>query len=103
VTCKKTKEYASKYGREVIKLCSKVEEDMVDFDEAEKTEMLTSLGVEASGLDQIIKKDCKTWSYEFFTAGVKEVRAWTIAKIQQHQKQQQLSIMTLKKDLSVLK
>ncbi len=76
---KKLKEYASKYGREVIKLCSKVEEDMVDFDEAEKTEMLTSLGVEASGLDQIIKKGfAKLGLMSYFTAGVKEVRAWTI-------------------------
>jgi ribosome-binding ATPase len=76
---KKLKEYANKYGREVIKLCSKVEEDMVDFDEEEKAEMLTSLGVEASGLDQIIKKGfAKLGLMSYFTAGVKEVRAWTI-------------------------
>jgi hypothetical protein len=75
------KEYAKKYNREVIKLCSKVEEDMVDFDDEEKNEMLSSLGVEASGLDQIIKIGFdKLGLMSYFTAGVKEVRAWTIYK-----------------------
>ncbi|MGW8169355.1 MAG: redox-regulated ATPase YchF [Sulfurovaceae bacterium] len=78
---KKLKDYASKFNREVIKLCSKVEEDMVDFDDEEKAEMLSSLGVEQSGLDQIIKKGfAKLGLMSYFTAGVKEVRAWTIHK-----------------------
>ncbi len=78
---KKLKDYASKFNREVIKLCSKVEEDMVDFDDEEKQEMLSSLGVEQSGLDQIIKKGfAKLGLMSYFTAGVKEVRAWTIHK-----------------------
>lgn len=77
----KLKEYASKYNREVIKLCSKVEEDMVDFDDEEKNEMLASLGVESSGLDQIIKIGfSKLGLMSYFTAGVKEVRSWTIGK-----------------------
>jgi len=76
---KKLKDYAAKYNREVIKLCSKVEEEMVDFDDEEKAEMLSSLGVKESGLDQIIKKGfAKLGLMSYFTAGVKEVRAWTI-------------------------
>ena len=75
------KEYATQRGREVIKLCAKVEEEMVEFDEEEKTEMLESLGVEESGLDQIIRKGFdKLGLMSYFTAGVKEVRAWTIRK-----------------------
>jgi ribosome-binding ATPase len=71
--------YAQGLNREVIKLCSKIEEDMVDFEEEEKTEMLASLGVAESGLDQIIKKGfSKLGLMSYFTAGVKEVRAWTI-------------------------
>lgn len=71
--------YATKNHREVIKLCAKVEEDMVEFDEEEKNEMLQSLGVAASGLEQIIKKGfAKLGLMSYFTAGVKEVRAWTI-------------------------
>ncbi len=75
------KEYASKYNREVIKLCAKIEEEMVSFDEDEKQEMLESLGVEESGLDQIIRKGFdKLGLMSYFTAGVKEVRSWTIKK-----------------------
>ena len=75
------KEYAKKYDREVIKLCAKIEEEMVTFDEDEKKEMLESLGVEESGLDQIIRKGFdKLGLMSYFTAGVKEVRSWTIKK-----------------------
>ncbi len=75
------REYAAKHDREVIKLCAKIEEEMVEFDEEEKTEMLESLGVEESGLDQIIRKGFdKLGLMSYFTAGVKEVRAWTIRK-----------------------
>jgi ribosome-binding ATPase YchF (GTP1/OBG family) len=65
----------------VIKLCAKIEEEMVEFDEEEKLEMLESLGVEESGLDQIIRKGFeKLGLMSYFTAGVKEVRAWTIKR-----------------------
>jgi GTP-binding protein YchF len=75
----KLKEFAASKNREVIKLCAKIEEEMVSFDEEEKLEMLESLGVSESGLDQIIKK-CfsKLGLMNYFTAGVKEVRSWTI-------------------------
>ena len=75
------REYAAKHDREVIKLCAKIEEEMVEFDDEEKAEMLESLGVEESGLDQIIRKGFdKLGLMSYFTAGVKEVRAWTIRK-----------------------
>ena len=75
----KLKEYAAERNSEVIKLCAKIEEEMVSFDEEEKAEMLESLGVEESGLDQIIRKGfSRLGLMSYFTAGVKEVRAWTI-------------------------
>ncbi|WP_295418085.1 redox-regulated ATPase YchF [Sulfurovum sp.] len=78
---KALKAYAAERNREVIKLCAKVEEDMVDFDEEEKAEMLADLGIDESGLDQIIHKGFdKLGLQSYFTAGVKEVRAWTIRK-----------------------
>ncbi|MBN2825394.1 MAG: redox-regulated ATPase YchF [Campylobacterales bacterium] len=78
---KAVREYADTRGSQVIKLCSKVEEEMVDFDDEEKAEMLGSLGVEESGLDQIIHEGFdKLGLMSYFTAGVKEVRAWTIRK-----------------------
>ena len=75
------KEYASNRGYEVIKLCAKVEEDMVDFEDDERAEMLADLGVTQSGLEQIIHRGFdKLGLQSYFTAGVKEVRAWTIRK-----------------------
>jgi GTP-binding protein YchF len=77
----KLKAYAAERNSEVIKLCAKVEEDMVDFEEEEKEEMLADLGVTESGLEQIIHKGFdKLGLQSYFTAGVKEVRAWTIRK-----------------------
>lgn len=76
---KALKEYASSNGCEVIKLCSKLEEEMVGMDEGERVEFLSSLGCEMSGLEQIIQKGFeKLGLISYFTAGVKEVRAWTI-------------------------
>ena len=73
------KAYASERNSEVIKLCAKMEEEMVDFDDDERNEMLTDLGVKESGLEQIIHKGFdKLGLMSYFTAGVKEVRAWTI-------------------------
>ncbi len=78
---KTLKEYAQKRGSEVIKLCAKIEEEMVALDEEEKKEFLKELGVEESGLEQIIRKSFdKLGLMSYFTAGVKEVRAWTIKK-----------------------
>ena len=77
----KLKAYADERNYEVIKLCAKVEEDMVDFEDDERDEMLADLGVTESGLDQIIHKGFdKLGLMSYFTAGVKEVRAWTIRK-----------------------
>jgi GTP-binding protein YchF len=76
---KTLKAYAEERNYEVIKLCAKIEEDMVDFDDEERDEMLEDLGVTESGLEQIIHKGFdKLGLMSYFTAGVKEVRAWTI-------------------------
>jgi GTP-binding protein YchF len=75
------KAYATERNSEVIKLCAKMEEEMVEFDDDERDEMLADLGVKESGLEQIIHKGFdKLGLQSYFTAGVKEVRAWTIRK-----------------------
>jgi hypothetical protein len=75
----KLRAYADERNSEVIKLCAKMEEEMVEFDDEEREEMLADLGIEESGLDQIIHKGFnKLGLQSYFTAGVKEVRAWTI-------------------------
>ena len=75
------KEHAQKNNCELIKLCAKVEEELIGLDDDEAQEFLTDLGVEESGLEQIIHKGFdKLGLMSYFTAGVQEVRAWTIRK-----------------------
>ncbi|PAF53143.1 redox-regulated ATPase YchF [Helicobacter sp. 13S00482-2] len=75
------KQYAQAHNAEVIMLCAKLEEDMVGMEESERKEFLDSLGCKESGLEQIIRVGfCKLGLISYFTAGVKEVRAWTIHK-----------------------
>ncbi len=75
------KDHAAKTGCEVIKLCAKIEEELVELEDDERDEFLRDLGVEESGLEQIIRKGFdKLGLMSYFTAGVKEVRAWTIRK-----------------------
>ncbi len=66
---------------EVIKLCAKIEEELVELSDEERDDFLNELGVAESGLEQIIHKGFdKLGLMSYFTAGVKEVRAWTICK-----------------------
>ncbi len=73
------KAHAEKNGSEVVTICGKLESEISSLDsQEEKTEFLESLGLMESGLDQLIQKayhllDLRT----YFTAGEKEVRAWT--------------------------
>ncbi len=78
---KALKEHAQKSGFDVIKLCAKIEEELVGLQEDEAKEFLTELGIKESGLEQIIKTAfAKLGLISYFTAGVKEVRSWTIHK-----------------------
>jgi hypothetical protein len=73
--------HATAQNCEVIKLCAKVEEELIGLDDEERDDFLRELGVEESGLNQIIHKGFdKLGLMSYFTAGVKEVRAWTIRK-----------------------
>jgi len=72
---------AAKTNSDVIVLCAKIEEELVGLEDDEAQEFLTDLGIEESGLTQIIHKGFdKLGLISYFTAGVKEVRAWTIKK-----------------------
>ncbi len=78
---KAIKAHAAKSGFEVITLCAKIEEELVELEEEEAKEFLTDLGVEESGLEKIIHTAfAKLNLISYFTAGVMEVRAWTITK-----------------------
>jgi len=78
---KAVKQHAKGVDCEVIKLCAKIEEELVGLEDNEAQEFLDDLGVKESGLAQIIRKGFdKLGLMSYFTAGVKEVRSWTIAK-----------------------
>ncbi|WP_334088715.1 redox-regulated ATPase YchF [Helicobacter typhlonius] len=78
---KKVREYALQNGGIAIKLCAKIEEEMVGMSDEERGEFLASLGASESGLTQIIREGfARLGLMSYFTAGVKEVRAWTITK-----------------------
>lgn len=77
----KVREYAQQNGAIAIKLCAKIEEEMVGMEDSERKEFLESLGAQESGLESIIREGfAKLGLISYFTAGVKEVRAWTIHK-----------------------
>ena len=78
---KELKEHAAQVGSDVIVLCAKVEEELVGLEDEEAAEFLRDFGVEESGLEKIIHTAFdKLGLQSYFTAGVQEVRAWTIKK-----------------------
>lgn len=64
---------------EILPISAKVEEDLVGFDPEEAADYLTELGLKESGLNAVIRAAYRLLGLQtYFTAGVKEVRAWTI-------------------------
>lgn len=70
---------ANSEGSEVITICGKVESELLEItSEEEKKEFMESLGIEESGIDKLIRAGHKMLGLRtYFTAGPKEVRAWT--------------------------
>ena len=71
---------AAKEGSEVVPVCAAIESELAALSDEEKTEFLSSLGLEEPGLNRVIRAGYKLLNLQtYFTAGVKEVRAWTVA------------------------
>ncbi|MDR5586706.1 MULTISPECIES: redox-regulated ATPase YchF [Clostridium] len=78
---KTVKEYAASENSEVIVVSAKIEEELSGLEDDEKNEMLREYGLEESGLDKLIEASYKLLGLmSFLTAGVQEVRAWTIKR-----------------------
>ena len=78
---KTIKDFAANEGSEVVVISAKIEAELGELDEEEKMMFLEDLGVEESGLDKLIKRSYHLLGLEtFFTAGPKEVRAWTFKR-----------------------
>jgi GTP-binding protein YchF len=72
-------EIAKSEGASVVPICNKLESEIAELDDAEKMEFLQDLGMEEPGLDRVIRAGYALLGLQtYFTAGVKEVRAWTI-------------------------
>ncbi len=78
---KKVEELASAEGAEVIVISAKVESEIAELDGEDRQMFLEELGLQESGLDRLIKAAYKLLGLiTYFTAGVQEVRAWTIRR-----------------------
>lgn len=78
---KQVRAYAEKEGSKVITVCAKIEEEIAQLDDEEKKMFLEELGIKESGLDQLIRAAYDLLGLAtYFTAGEKEVRAWTFKK-----------------------
>ncbi|MEF8713927.1 MAG: redox-regulated ATPase YchF [Accumulibacter sp.] len=71
--------HAAIEGAPVIALCAKIEAELADLDDEDKAIFLADLGLEEPGLNRLIRAAYQLLGLQtYFTAGVKEVRAWTI-------------------------
>ena len=76
---KRVKEYAEKENSGVMVVSARLEEELSGLEDDEKNEMLAEYGLEESGLDKLIQASYSLLGLmSFLTAGVQEVRAWTI-------------------------
>jgi ribosome-binding ATPase len=71
--------FAEQEGSLIVPICAALEAEIAQLDDDEKQEFLADLGLEEPGLDRVVHAAYRLLNLEtFFTAGVKEVRAWTI-------------------------
>ncbi|MEX2457176.1 MAG: redox-regulated ATPase YchF [Balneolaceae bacterium] len=78
---KTVKEIAAEYNDEVVSFCAKIEAEIAELDDDEKEMFMEELGLESAGLDRLIQAAYSNLGLiTYFTAGPKEVRAWTIKK-----------------------
>ncbi|SNB46858.1 redox-regulated ATPase YchF [Geobacter sp. DSM 9736] len=75
----RVRELAEREGAKVVVICGKVEAEIAELDEEEKESFLAEMGLSESGLDRLIRSGYDLLGLiTYFTAGKKEVRAWTI-------------------------
>ncbi len=75
------KKYSKAHNLPLVYICAKIEEELVELSAEEKAEFLKDLGIEEAGLDKLVHMTYDTLGLAtYFTAGEKEVRAWTFIK-----------------------
>ncbi len=74
------KQRAESEGAVVVAVCASIEEELIELDADEAKEFLDELGLDEPGLNRVIRAGYSLLGLQtYFTAGVKEVRAWTVA------------------------
>jgi GTP-binding protein YchF len=74
-------ELGKKENAPVVSICAKIEAEISDLEDEDKLLFLSELGLDEPGLDRVIRAAYSLLGLEtYFTAGVKEVRAWTVRK-----------------------
>ena len=74
------RDYAGKQNAPVVAICAKMEAEMADMSDEDKLMFLSEIGQQEPGLNRLIRAAFKLLGLQtYFTAGVKEVRAWTVA------------------------
>jgi GTP-binding protein YchF len=77
----KVRAYAKENGGSVVVVCAKIESELAELPEADKKEMLAGLGMDEPALANVARAAYELLGLQsYFTAGEKEVRAWTIHK-----------------------
>jgi len=77
----KVRERAAAEGAEVVPVCAAIEEEMAQLDDSDRDEFLADLGLDEPGLNRVIRAGYKLLGLQtYFTAGEKEVRAWTVKR-----------------------
>ena len=75
------KAHAAKERAPVVSICAKIEAEIADLEQEDKDIFLADIGMTEPGLDRLIRAAYTLLGLEtYFTAGVKEVRAWTVRK-----------------------
>jgi GTP-binding protein YchF len=73
------REYAAQQNAPVVAICAKIESEIAEMDDEDKKVFLAEIGQDEPGLNRLIRAAFKLLGLQtYFTAGVKEVRAWTI-------------------------
>lgn len=74
-------EYAGKQGAPIVAICAAIESEIAELEDADRQAFLADMGMSEPGLDRLIRAAYNLLGLQtYFTAGVKEVRAWTIKK-----------------------
>jgi GTP-binding protein YchF len=72
---------AAAEGAEVVPVCAAIEEELAQLEDADRAEFLADLGLAEPGLNRVIRAGYALLGLQtYFTAGEKEVRAWTVRK-----------------------